>query len=268
MEDIISLLQSKISGFSKRQQAISKYIIENCDSASFMTAGRLAEEVGVSESTVVRFSKELGYDGYPQLRKVLQDVVRGKFNADRVIYDTEGGEMAGDLLSGAVESDIEKLRSARSHSNTVAFMRALEAVFSAERVYVAGAASFMGLALYFRQGLSSVRRNVFPADFNIAASELAGMKAGDALLLIGSDSIADFDGRLIFLAEESFAQIVTVGFAPGISHIELEAESPAAIVSVLDALLQAAEQYYGPESRIRVEKILRHLSERGEYGYE
>lgn len=264
MEDIISLLQNIIPELSKRQQAISKYIIDNCDSASFMTAGRLASEVGVSESTVVRFSRELGFDGYPQLRKALQDVVRGKFSADRVIYDTEGGEMAGDLLSGAVEGDMERLRSARSHSNTVAFIRAMEAVFSAERVYVAGTASLMGLALYFRQAFSAIRGNVYPADFNVAAAELARMKAGDVLLLIGREGLTAFDGRLVYLAEERFAQLVAVGFAPGVSHIELEAESPAVIVSILDALLQAAEQFYGTESMIRIDKLMEHLNEHGE----
>ncbi len=260
MEDIISLLQNKFSDLSKRQQAISKYIIDNCDSASFMTAGSLAREVGVSESTVVRFSRELGYDGYPQLRKALQNVVRGKFNADRVIYNSEGGEMAGDLLSGAVDSDIERLRSARSRSNTVAFMRAMDAIFSAERVFVAGTVSLGGIAAYFRQALSVVRENVYPADFSIAAAELARMKAGDALVLIGLDDLYAFDQRLTYLAEERFAQLVGFGFMPGTSHIGLEAESPAVIVSILEALLQAAEQFYGQESRLSFAKLMNHLN--------
>ena len=264
MDDIISLLQSKIPEFSKRQQIISKYIIDNCDSASFMTASRLAREVGVSESTVVRFSRELGYDGYPQLRKALQDVVRGKFTADRVMYDTEGGEMAGDLLSSAVESDIDRLRTARSRSNTVAFMRAMDALFSAEHVYVGATIPLTGIALYFRQALSVVRENVYQADFNMASAELSRMKAGDALVLIGSENVWAYDDKLLWLAEQRFANIICIGSAGAGSHIVLEAESPAVIVSILEALIQAAEQFYGTESKLGYEKLMNHFNFGGE----
>lgn len=70
-KDILTLISRDNSGFSKGQRLIAKYILENYDKAAFMTAGKLGKTVGVSESTVVRFAAELGYDGYPGMRKGL-----------------------------------------------------------------------------------------------------------------------------------------------------------------------------------------------------
>ena len=79
--DILALIARESTGFSKGQRAISKYILENYDKAAFMTAGRLGRTVGVSESTVVRFAAELGYDGYPGMRKALQEMIRNRLSS-------------------------------------------------------------------------------------------------------------------------------------------------------------------------------------------
>ena len=68
MNDLITKIQSELPGFSKGQKQIARFILEHYDKAAFMTASRLGVTVGVSESTVVRFATELGYDGYPHLR--------------------------------------------------------------------------------------------------------------------------------------------------------------------------------------------------------
>ena len=80
-KSILHTIENNLSDFSKGQKRIAGYILENYDKAAFMTASKLGRLVGVSESTVVRFASELGYDGYPEMRRVLQDVVRNKLTS-------------------------------------------------------------------------------------------------------------------------------------------------------------------------------------------
>lgn len=81
MNDLMTKIQTNLSDFSKGQRLIARYITEHYDKAAFMTASRLGSTVGVSESTVVRFATELGYDGYPHLQKALQEMIRNRLTA-------------------------------------------------------------------------------------------------------------------------------------------------------------------------------------------
>ena len=80
-KDILSVISRGTAGFSKGQKLIAKYIVVNYDKAAFMTASKLGKTVGVSESTVVRFAAELGYDGYPEMRKALQEMIRNRLTS-------------------------------------------------------------------------------------------------------------------------------------------------------------------------------------------
>lgn len=79
--DILTRIQNEIHAFSKGQKKIASYILTNYDKAAFMTASRLGKTVEVSESTVVRFAVELGYAGYPEMQKTLQELVRNKLTS-------------------------------------------------------------------------------------------------------------------------------------------------------------------------------------------
>ena len=99
-----------MDGFSKGQKRIASYILENYDKAAFMTASKLGKLVSVSESTVVRFASELGYDGYPSMQRALQEMIRSRLTSTQRIQ-AAGDRLAGsDLLGAVLQSDIEKLR--------------------------------------------------------------------------------------------------------------------------------------------------------------
>ena len=108
--DILSALHDGMPKFSKGQRKIAHYIIENYDQAAFMTANRLGKTVGVSESTVVRFAMELGYDGYPEMQKSLQEMVVNRLTAAQRIGVANNRIGNQDLLATVIQSDIEKLR--------------------------------------------------------------------------------------------------------------------------------------------------------------
>ena len=110
MNDLINKIQSELPGFSKGQKQIARFILEHYDKAAFMTASRLGTTVGVSESTVVRFATELGYDGYPHLQRALQEMIRNKLTSVQrmeVSSDRMGGR---DVLQTVLHADMDMIR--------------------------------------------------------------------------------------------------------------------------------------------------------------
>ena len=88
-QDLMRLIQVKFPKLSKGQKLIAEYILKNYDKAAFMTAAKLGNNVGVSESTVVRFATELGFSGYPKLQKALQELIKNNF-VYKKMYELEG----------------------------------------------------------------------------------------------------------------------------------------------------------------------------------
>ena len=145
-EDILSILEEKEPTFSKGQRRISKYISESYDKAAFMTASRLGSTVGVSESTVVRFAVELGYNGYPEMQKAMQEMVVNRLTSVQritVAHDRIGNQ---DLLSTVIQADIEKLRQTSETVSRQDFNATVEAILNARRVYILGVRSTAPLA--------------------------------------------------------------------------------------------------------------------------
>lgn len=146
--DILALIARESTGFSKGQRAISKYILENYDKAAFMTAGRLGRTVGVSESTVVRFAAELGYDGYPGMRKALQEMIRNRLSSVQRIEVAKEFMEAENVLKSVLEQDMEKLQTTHENVDQQAFDTAVDAIVGARRVYILGMRSSATLASF------------------------------------------------------------------------------------------------------------------------
>ena len=108
--DILVAIQNDMNSFSKGQKLIGQYILENYDKAAFMTAAKLGQTVKVSESTVVRFAAELGYDGYPAMQRALQEMIRSKLTSVQRIEVANDRISDQDVLAKVVQSDIEKIR--------------------------------------------------------------------------------------------------------------------------------------------------------------
>ncbi|MCD8116138.1 MAG: MurR/RpiR family transcriptional regulator [Oscillospiraceae bacterium] len=147
-KDILSLLADEGHSFSKGQRLIARYITENYDKAAFMTAGRLGKTVGVSESTVVRFATELGYDGYPGMRKAMQEMVRSRLTSVQRIAVAR--DMVGDenVLKAVMSSDEEKLQSTVEELDRDSFQTAVDAIVGARHLYIVGMRSSASLASF------------------------------------------------------------------------------------------------------------------------
>ena len=126
--DILSILQKNESTFSKGQRRIARYILESYDKAAFMTASRLGKTAGVSESTVVRFAVELGFDGYPAMQKALQEMVVNRLTSVQRIEVTNDRFGDQNVLPMVLQSDIEKLRQTAETVDCEAFDAAVAAI--------------------------------------------------------------------------------------------------------------------------------------------
>ena len=150
MNDLISKIQTELPGFSKGQKQIARYILEHYDKAAFMTASRLGVTVGVSESTVVRFATELGYNGYPHLQRALQEMIRNKLTSVQrmeVSSDRMGGrDVLRTVLHTVLHADTDMIRQTLDEIDRDAFQGAVDALTGAHRIYILGVRSSSALA--------------------------------------------------------------------------------------------------------------------------
>lgn len=158
--DIMSVLQNRAHTFSKGQRLIAKYILESYDKAAFMTASRLGKMVGVSESTVVRFAVELGFDGYPSMQKAMQGMVLNRLTSVQRIEVTNDRIGNQDVLSMVLQSDADKLRQTDELIDRKVFRSAVETVLKAKRIYILGVRSSAPLANFLGYYLNYMFDNV------------------------------------------------------------------------------------------------------------
>lgn len=160
-KDLIKEIEELMPTFSKGQKTIANYLINNYDKAAYLTASKLGKEVGVSESTVVRFAIELGFDGYPGLQHSLQEIIRTRLTTKQrmVVANTRIGN--GDILRNVLESDIDNIRRTMDEVDHDAFNEAVQRIISAKNIYIIGMRSSSSLASflthYFRLMFDNVR---------------------------------------------------------------------------------------------------------------
>ncbi len=160
MEQLIRSMKEQFSSFSKGQKLIANFIMDHYDRAAFMTAAKLGEEVGVSESTVVRFAIELGYDGYPRLQKELREVIKSKLTSAQRLEVSSAHIDPDNVLRSVLHSDMNKLRSTIEESDPHAFNQAVEAILGADCIYILGVRSAAPLASFLSFYLNLVFENV------------------------------------------------------------------------------------------------------------
>jgi len=158
--NIFSILQSGMPEFSKGQRRLAQYIMDSYDKAAFMTASKLGKAVGVSESTVVRFAMELGYDGYPSMQKAMQEMVVNRLTAVQRIEVANDRIGDQDIISMVLQSDIDKLRQTGDTVDREEFRSAVNAILKAKRIFILGVRSAATLANFLGYYLNYMFRNV------------------------------------------------------------------------------------------------------------
>ena len=158
--DVLARIDERYQKMSKNHKKIAEYILGNFDQAVFMTAARLGETLGISESTVVRFASGIGYDGYPSFQKALEECVRGKLTGVQKVSMKYGKSSQPQILTAVMNSDIQRIQETVETLDPQAFEAAVDVILKAETVYIMGLRSNEPLAEFLHFYLNMMRGNV------------------------------------------------------------------------------------------------------------
>ncbi len=211
--DISERIKSSYHSFSKSQKKISAAILNDYDKAAYMTAARLGKLVGVSESTVVRFANELGYNGYSDFQKAVQELVRTKLTPNQRIEITKQRFAGGDILESVCDSDISKIRSTFDKLDRDAFYSACDAVISAKRTFIIGARSSEALAMTLKHNLSLIFDNtilVNPASTAEVFEQIFSINQGDILIAFSFPRYSSKIVNAVKFAKQKGATVIVI----------------------------------------------------------
>ncbi len=212
-KEILMLIEEASPRFSKGQRSIAKYITENYDKAAFMTASKLGQVVDVSESTVVRFAAELGYDGYPEMRRALQDMVRNRLTSVQRIKVAKDLMESQDILSLVLSSDIDQIRMTLEETNREDFEAAVDAIVDASGLYVCGLRSTSALANFIGFYYGLLFDNVHILNGSSASDifeQILRIKRGDVFLALSFPRYSQRTIKAMRYAHEMGATVIGI----------------------------------------------------------
>lgn len=159
-KNLLVLMEERMPEFSKGQKRIARYILDHYDKAAYMTASRLGSIVEVSESTVVRFAIEVGFDGYPEMQRALQELIRTRLTAVQRVDVTNSLIGEDDVLDKVLGSDADKIRRTLDEIDRKSFDEAVEKIVAARSIYIIGVRSSSTLAGFLNFNFRMILDNV------------------------------------------------------------------------------------------------------------
>lgn len=217
---LIKIIQTQYPKLSKGQKLIAKYIINNYDKVAFMTASKLGDTVGVSESTVVRFANALGYSGYPKLQEGLQELIKNKLTTvQRVEMANEDYSDDSTILSKVLKSDINNIKSTLDELNEKAFEEASTRILKSRKIYILGMRSSFTVAQYLSFYLNVILDNVqlIRIDMGDPYQQIVRMNDEDILIVFSFPRYSKQSYEVVKYAKSKGAYIVSItdsSFAP------------------------------------------------------
>ncbi|MCD8367292.1 MAG: MurR/RpiR family transcriptional regulator [Clostridiales bacterium] len=253
--NILGTIQENMSSFSKGQKLIANYILNSYDKAAFMTASKLGKTVNVSESTVVRFAAELGFDGYPSMQKSLQEMIRNKLTSVQRIEVSRDRLGNQDIISSVMQSDIEKIRLTLEETDRKRFEEAVDALAAGNRIFVLGIRSAGALAdflvYYFRFMFDDVVQ-VNSSAMSEVFEQIAKVREGDVFIgmsfpryskrtIKAMQYAKDKGAKVIAITDSEASPLVAVADYALLAKSDMASfvDSLVAPLSLLDALLVA-----------------------------
>ncbi len=270
--NLIGLISAHEKEFSKGQRRIAAYISEHCDEAAFMTALRLGDEVGVSESTVVRFATQLGFDGYPQLQKAMQELIRSKLTIVERLDVTRARINDQNLLRNVATGDINNIRQTMDELDEATFFEAVDTIVNARQIYVFGAGSCKALTSFFTHYLKMLlggRVQLLTASSQSEIfEEMLDIGPQDAVIGISFPRYSSKAATTLHYAQSKGAKVVAITdsrlspIAPYASSLLLAHSDMASVVdslvapmSIINALIVAISLRTMDENRHKLEEL-------------
>ena len=241
--DILACIQNKMNSFSKGQRRIAAYILESYDKAAFQTARELGKSVQVSESTVVRFATQLGYDGYPEMQKALQGMVLNRLTSvQRMELGTKRLRQE-DVLNSVLQADMERIRTTGEKIDRDAFAGAVEALLNAHTIYILGVRSSSALSsflcFYLKYMFEDVRL-ITSASASEVFEQIARISPRDALVGISFPRYSSVAVQAMKYGHNAGAKTVALtdcAASPLAAHTDFLLEAKSDMVSLVDSLI-------------------------------
>jgi len=213
MENLIARIKEGYPNFSKGQKLIANYITEHYDKAAFMTAAKLGNEVGVSESTVVRFAIELGFDGYPKLQKALREIIKSKLTSAQRLEVSSTQIDPENVMKSVLQADMNKLRVTLEEADEKSFNAIVDVILNARRIYILGVrssaplASFLGF--YFNLIFENVRL-VHTTSVSEMFEQIVNARAGDVVIGISFPRYSRRTAKALEFVSKQGATVVAI----------------------------------------------------------
>lgn len=243
VKNILHTIESSMAEFSKGQKRIAAFILENYDKAAFMTASKLGQMADVSESTVVRFASELGYDGYPSMQRALQEMIRSRLTSTQRIRAAGDRYSGQDVLGSVLETDIDKLQEVVSQADRKEFAEVVERLINARHIYIIGVRSSAYVAGYLNFYMHLLRQNVTLVQSNAAGEifeQLFRIGEGDVMFAISFPRYSQVTLNTVKFARDRGATIVALTdneSSPLYQMSDAALFAPCEMISFVDSLV-------------------------------
>lgn len=211
--DIISLIEQRRGTFSKGHNRIAKYITENPEKAAFMTASRLGQRAEVSESTVVRFATELGFAGYPEMRRAIQEMIRNRLTSVQRIEAAKTVIGTKNTPATILNADMEKIMLTQNSINEAEFDMAVDRILHAKRIYVLGMRTSYALSMFMGFYFNMILDNVKVLYENVSGEifeQLVRIGPGDVLIGISFPRYSKRTIKAVNYAKSRGASVIAI----------------------------------------------------------
>ena len=257
-KSVLQTIRAGMDSFSKGQKRIAAFILDNYDRAAFMTAAKLGETASVSESTVVRFAAQLGYDGYPNMQKALQELIRGRLTSIQRIQVSRDQMTGSDILGSVMQRDMNSIHDVIERLDREEFERVVDKLLHAKHIYILGVRSSSFLAGYLNFYLHLIFKNVTLVQSSAAGEiyeQLVHIGPGDVLVSISFPRYSKMAIHAVEFACQRGGDVVAVTDSPMSPMYKMASasllassdmisfvDSMAAPLSLLNALILAVGQ--------------------------
>ncbi len=241
---LISDIQAQYPRLSKGQKLIAQYILSNYDKVAFMTACKLGETVGVSESTVVRFANALGYSGYPKLQEALQELIKNKLTTVQRVEMAKEYSDDSTILNKILKGDIDNIKSTLETIDEKAFEESANKILKARKIYILGMRSSFTIAQYLGFYLDIILDNVhiIRMDMGDAFEQIVKINEEDVIIAISFPRYSKKSYQIVSYAKEKGAHIISLTdslFAPVASLADDVLLVKSNMASFVDSLVPA-----------------------------
>ena len=270
-QNLLQLMERRMPEFSKGQRQIARYILGHYDRAAYMTASKLGALVEVSESTVVRFANELGFDGYPELQRALQEMARTHLTAAQRMEVADNLLDKDTVLSKVLLGDADKIRQTLEGIDQGAFTDAVEKIVSARNIYILGVRSAAALADFLSFNFRMMFDNVRVIEGKTGTEvfeQILDIGPEDVLIAISFPRYSKRTVHAVEFARNAGADVVAITdsadspLAPGSSQLLTARSDMASFVdslvaplSVINAMIAAASMQRHDEVAKRLRRL-------------